>query len=126
MSDITEQAASIIAPHTGLISVMPLTTTTSGLDLSLTTELGSGVDAGKFVTLIADGDAVYFFLNNADSGTVDPTATSGATRAWPLPNGSSISFVLRAGYHFVRARTSSTTGYLRMYLSSKPLAELAG
>ncbi len=44
--DIEQQAAFIIAPHISKISVMALTTTTAGLDLSATTELGAEVGAG--------------------------------------------------------------------------------
>lgn len=120
MSDIELQSVYIIGPCINKIAVMPLTTTTSGLDLSLAAQLGPDVDGGRFLTLVADGDAVYFFMNNADSGTADPAATSGANRCFLLPNGGSLTFVPHALFHFVRARTASTTANLRMYISSKP------
>lgn len=126
MSDHVEQAAYIIGPHIGKISVMALTTTTAGLDLSATTELGPDVDKGKMVTFRADGGDVHFFLNDSNAGTADPSATSGNNRTYLLPNGQEMAFFPRAGYHFVRAVVATGTGFLRSYISSKPPNELNG
>lgn len=126
MSDQEQQAAYIIGPHINKVSVLALTTTTAGLDLSAAAELGPDVDAGKYLTLRADGADVYYFMNSSNAGTADPAATSGADRCYLLPNGQTESFIPRAGFHCVRARASTGTGYLRMYISSKPPNELAG
>ena len=128
MSDITEQAAHIIAPHISTIAVLPLTTTTAGLNLAATGELGTAAEAGKFVTLVADTCGVYYFMNSSDAGTVDPTnsTNANATRCFLLPANTTISFVLRSGFTFLRARSDTGTGYVRAYVSSKPANELVG
>ncbi len=124
MSDHAEQAAYIIGPHIDKSSVLALTTTPAGLDLSSASELGPRIGEGRFLTITADGDAAYYFMNNSNAGTPDPTATSGSNRCQLIPNGGSVTFIPRAGYHFIRARAATGTGFLRMYLSSKPPNQL--
>ncbi len=126
MSEVEIQAAYVIGPHIDKVSVLAITTSVAGVDLSLTTELGPDVDGGRWLTLCADGADCYYFLNSSAAGTPDPTATSGSGRCFVIHNGSKESFIPRAGFHFLRAITATGSGYVRAYLSSKPPTELRG
>lgn len=120
-AEIEQQAAMIIAPHISAISVTAITTSSARVDLSAVTELGPGVNDGRFVTIQATGADAYFFFNNSNAGTADSTMTSGgatpANRTFCVPAGSSKDFVLRAGYTWLVV-VGSASGFVRAYLSS--------
>lgn len=92
----------------------------------------SALDKGRFITLHADGGDVYYALNNANSGTIDPTATGfGVTVCQRIPSGQSVSFrippVDKPGttgkYQYLLHRTAAGTATLRVAISSVPPGE---
>ncbi len=125
MSAIELQAAHIIGPHIGKVSVVASTTSSARVNLAATTELGSDCEAGKFTTICATGGDVYFFMNNADTGTADGGATSGNNRCFVLKDGVPMTFALRSGYTWL-VHIATASCVIRSYVSSKPPSELAG
>jgi hypothetical protein len=89
------------------------------------------LDAGHFLTLIADGAKVYVAMGHA-AGTIDEAAVgNGATVCVPIPDGSAMHGVPIYGrtvatgiattlaFRTLHYKTAGTaTGYLRMYRSS--------
>jgi len=117
-SDIELQAAFVTAPHMDAIAAFTIATSSARTNLAAAAQLGPEAESGKFVTIIAVA-GFYFFLNNADAGTVDETATSGSNRAFFAPAGLPVTFILRKGYTWlVHKAPVATVG--RAYVSSKP------
>lgn len=99
--------------------VVAITTSSARTNLSpLLTALSQG-DANYF-DFTADGGNVYFFMNNADDGTIDDTATgSGVTVAGSvLFNGVTRGYKIPNGYTWLIAKGSAACN-LRIQVSSR-------
>lgn len=108
----TKKAAGVIAPIPGNIFVLSTSGTPAALDLSSY--------AGRWVTLSCQTTEVYIKCDST-SGTaddVDDTATSGNNRALNIPASTSIGFVVDGNYPYLGYKTASSTGTLRVWVSS--------
>lgn len=122
------EANNIIAPHFNKICVINVTTSSVRFDLSTlmnSTNLPNFVgpqcdELAGILTLVAEGGIVYFFLNNADSGTVDEAAHSGSSpdnSAMMIPDGGRMDFRLSSGFFWLVVK-GSAPAKLRIYRSS--------
>lgn len=121
-SEIEQQAAYITAPHMGSVSVTAISAVSARVNLAAAAELGTKVEAGRYICIVSDGADIYYFFNNADAGTADRTATGAGTvanRTFYAPAGVEKSHVLRAGYTWLVVQGSGA-GYVRAYISSVP------
>ena len=119
MSDAEVSAANILAPQVGSIAVVATSVAVVSLDLTTRAELAEAFASGKFITFCADGGDVYVAFSNAAAAIViDPTAVTGNTQCYLLPQGQERPLRFRNGYHFMKYRSAAGTPTLRMYVSS--------
>jgi hypothetical protein len=139
----TQQADFIVAPVAGQVSAYQASVTAAAIDIgtcgpaALVPNTGAtatnsqnpgGVD--RYVTLVADGGAVYV-LFGASAAAVsganapDPTATGAAAAGTnkvgaciPIPSGGLMNVLIRAAERFVGYVTASGTATLRVWVSS--------
>lgn len=123
MSGLSELAFDVQAPRLNqtdqtYIMVEDVTTSSSTpKDLSASANFNE-LAQSCFLTFQADGGDVYFAFNNANSGSIDETATSGATRCWKIPDGTSIDRKLSDGFTWLITKGSAACK-LRIQVSSK-------
>lgn len=104
------------APRMGAIAVISVGVTSARDNLADAAELGDLCKRGKFVTLKADA-LCYVFLNNADSGTADGAATSGANRTYALHPGVAERFLLTNDYTWL-VHIAPVATVIRAFVSS--------
>lgn len=121
MNEVLLEAENVIAPvlngagpgAKNRIACVSVTTSSARTDLST---LLSDWAAGHFITICPEAD-VYIAFNNADSGTVDETATSGATVCWLIPAKSYFHVRMVKNYSWLIVKGTSACK-LRAYISS--------
>ncbi len=106
-------------PNASGVKVYSVTTSSAVLG-DLSADL-PGSDSGHLIEMIAD-QACYLFFNNANSGTVDETATSGATQAYLLPANVPRTYNLAHGYTWLVVKGAAACK-LRVHISSARLAQ---
>jgi hypothetical protein len=111
-----EEAANILSPHIGKIAAIAVATSSARTDLAAAAQLGAEHGNG-YLTFVADGGKVWFFLNNADAGTADEAAVTGNDRTFVIPDGGRMDFKLRNGYTWL-VHKGSAACVLRVYRSS--------
>jgi len=120
-SGVEIEAANVAAPHIGQIAVIAVTTSSGRTNLAASGQL-NGEESKSFITLVADGGKVWFFMNNADAGTADETAVSGNDRVMMIPDGGRMDFRLRDGFTWI-VHKGSATCKLRVYRSGRGAAQ---
>jgi hypothetical protein len=108
-----KKAAGIIAPIPGNILVASTSNTGAAIDLSSC--------VGRFVTVSCQTTEVYIKCDatSATADDVDDTATTGNNRAVNIPAASSVSFIVDGNYPYLGYKTASSTGTIRIWVSSK-------
>lgn len=117
---------------TGLKCIWNGVASASTQTLDLTTVFGKALD-GHYYTLCADGAKVYIAFGS-NAGTIDEQAQgSGVTVCWPVPDGTylpitplvgrefsyaTLGYATLASQHFLHYKTTTGTGYVRLYRSS--------
>lgn len=116
-----EESYSPTGPVLGRVAVIAVTTSSASVDLSADTAVGRDVVNGRYIRLIADGCNVYYAWGPDGTGSIDETATSGATRCGVIPDGQYrdevIPFVAGKQQTFLYVKGSGT-GKLRVHASS--------
>jgi hypothetical protein len=69
-------------PEVSQVAVIATTTTSARNDISAAANLGALATNGGELELICEGGDLWLFFAASDAGTVDETATSGATRGF--------------------------------------------
>lgn len=125
MSSAVEiEAANIIAPvlngagvHArNRIAAIATSTSSAVTDL---TSLISDVGKGHYLTFMADGGDIYVAFNNANSGSIDETATgAGVTIPWKLEDSLPQHFRIVENYTYIITKAATGTPKLRVYVSS--------
>jgi hypothetical protein len=131
MPPSTEHLASNISPpRRGEIFVVATSTSTAWLDLDTSvTPLTPGAAAtpgylyGRYVSVQADGAAVYVALTDDASTALVTTATGspGTTTCVLIPDGQTLTFTIEKSdvdHRYLAYRTATGTGYLRVWASS--------
>jgi hypothetical protein len=131
MPQSTEHLASNISPpRRGEIFVVATSTTCARIDLDTSvTPLTPGSAAtpgylyGRYVSVQADGAAVYIALMDNNSTDIVTTATGSPadTGCVLIPDGQTMSFVIEKSdvdHRYLAYRTATGTGYLRVWASS--------
>lgn len=122
-------------PRVGEILAKASSTATASLDLKANVTPGaSGAEKildywrGRYLSIQADGAAVYVALSDDSADTLDPTNTAGTTAAPNtsacilVPDGGTLSLYIPGGenalYRYLLHRTASGTATLRVWASS--------
>jgi len=87
-NEVLARSAHASAPTGGEIAVVGVATASAALLLSAAAQLGDDFTTyPRVISLKADGGKVWFFFNESGAGTVDETATTGATRCFSIDDG---------------------------------------
>lgn len=115
------QAAYVTMPVATRIAAIAVTDTSAATDMSATNQLGTYLKKGRMVTLVADGNDIFFAAGTTDPAAISDTNTTAgnAARCWVLKDGQPQSFVYN-GEKFWELKCASTeTATLRAYVSSR-------
>lgn len=119
MGSIAElNAANLAPPILGKVAVIATSTSSARTNLAAAGQLSTRADDGSLVTLIADGTDVYIAFNNADSGSISESATTGATSCWKLEADVPQTFRLAKNYTWLLHKAASGTPNVRAFTSS--------
>lgn len=116
------QAAYVTMPVATRIAAIAVTDTSAATDISATNQLGTYLKGkGRMVTLMADGNDIYFAAGVTDPAAInDATTTAGsADRCWLLKDGQPQSFVYNGEKFWELKCASGETATLRAYVSSR-------
>lgn len=116
-----DEAFAVKTPRLGAVAVISVGTSSARTNLAAAAQLDA-ISNRHFVTLQADDQIVYCAFNNADAGTADETATSGATRVFALMPGQRYDFWLTDNYTWLVHKGAAATK-LRAYVSSFSVSE---
>ena len=122
-------------PRVGEILAKASSTTTASLDLKANVTPGAtGAEKiidywrNRYLSIQADGGAIYAALSGDSADTLDPTNTAGTTAAPNVaacilvPDGQTLSLYIPGGenslYRYLLHRTASGTATLRVWASS--------
>lgn len=132
--EATRQADNILPPRRSGIIALAIDSTARAYDLSVITMGGSTFSSTQkgqrvYLTLQADGGAVYFHLSSASATTLSDTATiaAGGTIAYANTYGAKIESggsmdirIDRLDDRYLVVKTASGTATLRFWASSQP------
>lgn len=118
MSPIALIAANHFPPPVlGKCAAIATSVTSAITDLSADTRISAHLDDGTIFTFLADGVDIYIAFNNANSGTIDNTAASGATSCFKLPSDVPVRIQMAKAYKYLLTQAASGTPKLRIYAS---------
>ena len=112
MSEEEKKAAGISPPVQGLIFNRATSGTAAALDLS--------AYVGRFVTVAARTTELFVMCGSTSAlaDDLDDTATTGANQCFPVPAGTSISFIVSGAYPFLGYKTASAAGFVVVAVTS--------
>lgn len=115
------QAAYVTMPVATRIAAIAVTATSGATDMSATNQLGTYLKVARMVTLVADGNDIYFAAGTTDPAAInDATTTAGsADRCWLLKDGQPQSFVYNGEKFWELKCATGETATLRAYVSSR-------
>ena len=109
-------AAHLPPPVLGKCAVVAVTTSSAITDLTADSRISAHLADGSILTFLADGADVYIAFNNANSGTIDETVTSGATSCFKLVSNQPTPIQMARGYTFMLVKAASACK-LRIFAS---------
>src|SRR5512146_921565 len=101
-------------PVLGKVCVIATSTASAITDLTADPRISAHLSDGTILELIADTD-IYIAFNNANSGTIDETANSGATSCWKLPANVPKRVIVARGYTYLLTKAAAATPKLRIH-----------
>ncbi len=104
-------------PVLGKCAAIATSVTSAITDLTAVTQLSAHLADGSIITFMADGIDIYYAFNNANTGTVDNTAASGATSCLKFPKDVPVRLQIAKGYTFLLLQAASGTPKLRAWAS---------
>lgn len=104
-------------PVLGKCAVVATSAASAITDLSADSRISAHLDDGSILTFLADGIDIYIAFNNANSGTIDETANSGATSCFKLVANQPTPIQMGRGYKYLLTKAASGTPKLRIYAS---------
>ncbi len=108
-------AAHLPPPILGKCAAIATSVTSAITDLTLDTRISAHLSDGSVLMFLADGIDIYIAFNNANSGTIDNTAASGATSCFKLVANQPTPIQLAKSYTFMLTQAASGTPKLRIY-----------
>ena len=114
-SDALIAANHFAPPVLGRCAVIATSTVSAITDLTLDTRISAHVSDGTILEFLADGIDIYIAFNNANSGTIDETVTSGATSCYKLVSNVPKRIQIAKGYTFLLTKAASGTPKLRIH-----------
>ncbi len=107
----------VIMPQDTAVAVIAVTTSSQSIDLSARTELtGDKLEGGRFLSIVVEQNTWVNF--SATSGTVDQTATTGATQGFLIPAYTRLDGIVVGAKHFLNIKGASA-GYARLYVATR-------
>ena len=117
MSSIALVIASHLPPPIlGKCAVVAVTTSSAITDLTADPRINAHLADASILTFLADGSDVYIAFNNASSGTIDETVTSGATSCFKLVANQPTPIQMAKGYTYMLVKAASACK-LRIFAS---------
>lgn len=134
--EATRQADNILPPRRSAIIALAIDSTARAYDMSVLTLAGNTFSSTQkgvrlYLTMQADGGAVYFQLSSSNSATLSDTAsiTAGSALAFAntygakIESGGSVDVRIdRLDDRYLVVKTASGTATLRFWASSQPSA----
>jgi len=118
---IIVQAEHVTMPVAGRIAAVAVTSTSGATDMSATNQLGTYLQVGRYVTMVADGNDIYIATGTTDPSAIDDTNTTAgnAARCYLLTAGIPQSFAYNGEKYWELKCASGETATLRAYVSSR-------